>query len=160
MDLTKKQEMFCKEYLIDLNATQAAIRAGYSNPSCGSIGSENLQKPEIQERIQELADERSKRVIITADEVLRNIKNIGERCMQAVPVTKFNPETKEYEQTGEYEFKENGALKAQELLGKHLKLFGADGSPDNPITVMMPQITVKGKPKEYNVGSDPDSQAA
>ena len=45
--LTAKQERFCEEYLIDLNATQAAIRAGYSVESAGSIGSENLTKPEI-----------------------------------------------------------------------------------------------------------------
>lgn len=45
--LTPKQERFVDEYLIDLNATQAAIRAGYSEKTAGSIGSENLQKPEI-----------------------------------------------------------------------------------------------------------------
>ena len=49
--LTKKNEVFCEEYLIDLNATQAAIRAGYSVDSAGSIGSELLKKPEIRARI-------------------------------------------------------------------------------------------------------------
>ena len=49
--LTKKNEVFCDEYLIDLNATQAAIRAGYSVESAGSIGSELLKKPEIRARI-------------------------------------------------------------------------------------------------------------
>ena len=45
--MTKKQKKFIEEYLIDLNATQAAIRAGYSPDTAGSIGSENLKKPEI-----------------------------------------------------------------------------------------------------------------
>jgi Terminase small subunit len=52
--MTPKQERFCAEYLIDLNATQAAIRAGYSKKTAASIGEENLRKPEIQAKILEL----------------------------------------------------------------------------------------------------------
>ena len=51
MRMTDKQARFCEEYMIDLNATQAAIRAGYSVESAGSIGSELLKKPEIRARI-------------------------------------------------------------------------------------------------------------
>ena len=58
--LTPKQARFCEEYLVDLNATQAAIRAGYSVESAGSIGSENLTKPEIRARIETAMAERSK----------------------------------------------------------------------------------------------------
>ena len=47
--MTEKQKLFCEEYLIDLNATQAALRAGYSEKTAYSIGNENLKKPEIQE---------------------------------------------------------------------------------------------------------------
>ena len=68
--LTKKNEVFCDEYLIDLNATQAAIRAGYSVESAGSIGSELLKKPEIRARIDRAMAERSKRTGINADRVL------------------------------------------------------------------------------------------
>ena len=50
--MTEKQKLFCEEYLIDLNATQAALRAGYSEKTAYSIGNENLKKPEIQEYIQ------------------------------------------------------------------------------------------------------------
>ena len=50
--MTEKQKRFCEEYLIDLNATQAALRAGYSEKTAYSIGNENLKKPEIQEYIQ------------------------------------------------------------------------------------------------------------
>ena len=54
MALTGKQEMFCREYLIDLNATQAAIRAGYSAKTVNRTASENMSKPDIQSRIAEL----------------------------------------------------------------------------------------------------------
>lgn len=77
MALTAKQELFAKEYIVDLNATQAAIRAGYSERTAYSIGQENLKKPEIQECIQKLMDERSKRTEITADMVLKEYAKLG-----------------------------------------------------------------------------------
>lgn len=75
--LTKKNEVFCDEYLIDLNATQAAIRAGYSVESAGSIGSELLKKPEIRARIDRAMAERSKRTGINADRVLLELGKIA-----------------------------------------------------------------------------------
>lgn len=77
MALTAKQELFVQEYLVDLNATQAAIRAGYSEKTAYSIGQENLKKPEIQEYIQTLMEERSKRTEITADMVLKEYAKLG-----------------------------------------------------------------------------------
>ena len=81
--LTAKQEAFCKEYLIDLNATQAAIRAGYSVKTAGTISNENMQKPAITKRIQELADNRSKRVEIDADWVLEQAVDMFKTCREA-----------------------------------------------------------------------------
>lgn len=75
--ITKKNEVFCEEYLIDLNATQAAIRAGYSPNAAGSIGSELLKKPEIRARIDQAMAERSKRTGINADRVLRELGRIA-----------------------------------------------------------------------------------
>jgi phage terminase small subunit len=69
--LTKKQARFIEEYLIDLNATQAAIRAGYSVKTAGEIGHENLKKPQIQVEIDKAIKARSKRVQITQDRVLK-----------------------------------------------------------------------------------------
>ena len=74
--LTPKQEMFCKEYLIDLNATQAAVRAGYSEKTGHEQGSQLLAKLSIQNRVQQLLEERSNRVQLSADEVLWELKNI------------------------------------------------------------------------------------
>ncbi|KMJ53784.1 hypothetical protein ACG97_05925 [Vogesella sp. EB] len=71
MALTAKQSRFVDEYLIDLNATQAALRAGYSKRTAGQIGDENLKKPEIQKAIQQRMQERQARTQISADMVLR-----------------------------------------------------------------------------------------
>lgn len=78
MALTDKQEMFCREYLIDLNATQAAIRAGYSEKTAPTIACENLIKPNVQQRIAELKAKRNERVEIDADYVLRRLAEIDQ----------------------------------------------------------------------------------
>ncbi len=69
MRLTAKQERFVSEYLLDLNATQSAIRAGYSEKTAYSIGSENLIKPEVQEAIQAMQKENAERNQVTIDEI-------------------------------------------------------------------------------------------
>jgi phage terminase small subunit len=78
MALTDKQEMFCREYLIDLNATQAAIRAGYSEKTANRTASENMSKPDIAQRIIELKSSRNERVEVNADYVLRRLVEIDE----------------------------------------------------------------------------------
>lgn len=75
--MTPKQQRFVDEYLIDLNATQAAIRAGYSKHTAKSIGQENLTKPDIAHAIAEAQQERSERTQITQDSVLRELALIG-----------------------------------------------------------------------------------
>ncbi len=75
--LTPKQELFCQEYIIDLNATQAAIRSGYSAKTAYSIGEENLKKPDIDLRIKELMKVRSERTEITQDRVLQEYARLA-----------------------------------------------------------------------------------
>ena len=116
--LTPKQEAFVREYLVDLNATQAAIRAGYSAKTAYSIGDENLKKPEIANAIKEAMDARAARTELTADYVLNGIRALVERCIQAEPVRDA-----EGSPTGEYKFEPAPALRGYELLGKHLGLF-------------------------------------
>ena len=77
MALTAKQERFVAEYLIDLNATQAAIRAGYSKKTARSVGYENLTKPDIQAAVSEAQAKRSERTEITQDRVLAELAKIG-----------------------------------------------------------------------------------
>jgi len=130
--LTAKQEAFCQEYLIDLNATAAAKRAGYSEDSAYSIGSENLKKPEIAARIVELRAQLSERTHVTPEYVIQGIKETAERCLQRVPVMKWDYGEKKMVQEQDEEgkdvwtFDSNGANKAFELLGKHIGLFEKD----------------------------------
>jgi phage terminase small subunit len=77
MDLTDKQKRFCEEYMIDLNATQAAIRAGYSEKTAKDIACENLAKPNIQQKISELQKAISERTQITADMVIKELAKVG-----------------------------------------------------------------------------------
>ena len=100
--LTKKQQQFVLEYLKDLNATQAAIRAGYSKNSAKEIGYENLTKPHIKEKIDEAMINRSERVKMTADDVLREIRDLA-----------FRNKEKD----------DKLMLDALKTYGKHLKLF-------------------------------------
>lgn len=71
--LTPKQAAFVEQYLVDLNATQAAIRAGYSRRSARAIGQENLTKPDVQAAITAAQQARSERVSVTADRVLEEL---------------------------------------------------------------------------------------
>ncbi len=75
--LTAKQDMFCREYLCDLNATQAAIRAGYSEHTAAEIGWENLRKPQIQARLKALMEGRVRRLDITADRILQELAHMA-----------------------------------------------------------------------------------
>lgn len=118
--LTDKQEAFCEEYLIDLNATQAAKRAGYSEGTANQIGSENLAKPYIAERIAELQAARSKRVEIDADFVLNGLMRLNSICMGDKEVTVTD---KDGALTTTKMFEQAGANKSFELIGRHLKMF-------------------------------------
>jgi phage terminase small subunit len=76
-DLTPKERRFVEEYLVDLNATQAAIRAGYSEKTAAAIGYENLRKPHIVDAIAKAMAERSERTRVTADRVITGIAELA-----------------------------------------------------------------------------------
>ncbi|MBH9407538.1 terminase small subunit [Pseudomonas aeruginosa] len=78
MALTKKQRLFVDEYLLDLNATQAAIRAGYSTRRATEIGYQLLPRPEVAQAIQAAMAERSKRTEVEADYVIRRLRESDE----------------------------------------------------------------------------------
>ena len=142
MPLTAKQERFAAEYLVDLNATQAAIRAGYSKKTAYSIGDENLRKPEIASAIQAEMDKRSERTDITADYVLQSIVSTMERCKQAEAVFNRRGEHVEVETPDggmalAYTFNAMGVLKGAELLGKHLKLFTDKVEHSGEVTLLV-----------------------
>lgn len=94
--LTAKQKRFCDEYLIDLNATQAAIRAGYSEKTAKQIGNENLTKPDIKEYIENRMAEKEKELIADQDEVMRYLTSVMRREKTESIVVTLNKETSTY----------------------------------------------------------------
>ena len=137
--LTDKQQAFCEEYLIDLNATQAAIRAGYSEHTAKDIGCQNLAKLYIAETIAELKAKRSERVQVSADDVLRDLLELKDVCMGKKEITLTDSDGA---LTTTKVFEHSGANKALESLGKHLKMFtdkqeitGKDGEALIPDTI-------------------------
>lgn len=131
MKLTPKQERFCQEYIIDLNGTQAAIRAGYSEKTANVIASENLAKPYIQAKLAELRAAISNQLNLNAEWVLQRLKDISDRCIQAEPVMVRGLDG-ELVESGEYKFDSSGAVRATELIGKHLGIFEADNKQKAP----------------------------
>lgn len=97
--LTEKQKRFCEEYLIDLNASQASLRAGYKN---GEIGRQLITKNNVSEYIRDLQEKQSERTRFTADKVVKELEKI------AFTETEITSKEK---------------IKALELLGKHLGMF-------------------------------------
>ena len=104
MSITNKQKRFCEEFLVDLNATQAAIRAGYSYKTARQIAAQNLSKLYIQDHLKELRGRQQERTQITADSVVKELALIG------------------FAEIGE-NIKASDKNKSLELLGKHLGMF-------------------------------------
>ena len=129
--VNRRQQLFVQEYPVDLNATKAAQRAGYSMRTAYSQGQALLKKPEIEEALERVFAERAKRTGVTQDWVVRRLRENAERAMQATPVL-----DRDGKETGEWTYRGQVANRALELLGKHLGMFpdrvehtGADGGP-------------------------------
>lgn len=141
--MTKKQKRFVEEYLIDLNATQAAIRAGYSPDTAGQIGEQNLKKLEIKSAVEKAMADRSRRTGISQDRVIQELAKIAFvnasdvidpedasviagaaredlACIQSVKVKQMTGDKGEMT---EREVKLADKLRALELLGKHLGMW-------------------------------------
>lgn len=123
-EMTAKQKLFCDEYLIDLNATQAAIRAGYSKKTAYSIGVENLKKPEIKKYIADRMAEKETKLIADQDEVLKYLTSVLRGKTQSeVVVVEGVGEGCSIARTMEKAPDEKERLKAAELLGKRYGLY-------------------------------------
>lgn len=128
--LTPKQDRFCREYVIDCNGTQAAIRAGYSPKTANEQASRLLANVSVSRRVHELQGKVAEKCEITAEYVLNGLREVAERCMEAKPVL-----DREGHETGEFTFNPSGANKAFELLGKYLKLFTDKHETEGRVTL-------------------------
>lgn len=116
--LTAKQSLFVKEYLVDLNATQAAIRAGYSKKTAHAIAAENLTKPLIAAAIQKAMSDRAEETQTSAKWVLDRLVELYGKCTQAEPVV-----GREGMPIGMYKMEASVAVRTLELIGKHHAMF-------------------------------------
>lgn len=173
MGLTAKQARFVEEYLVDLNATQAAIRAGYSAKTAHTIGHENLSKPEIAAAISTAQQARSQRTQITQERVLeelakigfsdirkmfsggslRSVDNLDDETAGAISsievISKPGPPDDEGNREVElvHKVKMWDKIAALEKIGRHLGMFdGASGNDDEalPVTVTIGRRTAVG----------------
>lgn len=168
--LTPKQQRFVEEYLVDLNATQAAIRAGYSPKTANEQGARLLVNVSVQAAIQEAMKSREQRTEVTQDRVVKELSKIafgdprnvmtwgpsGVKLKASTELTDdeaaFVSEVSETttEHGGSLKLKTNDKLKALELLGRHLGMFkekvevtGKDGGPVESQTVIVDDAAIK-----------------
>jgi phage terminase small subunit len=134
--VTEKQKRFCDEYLIDLNATQAAIRSGYSAKTAKQIGQQNLTKLDIQEYINKRLAEKEAELIADQDEILRTLTRVLRRQEMDTVVVTCKERSSKYDEKGkkvtiekevpqlvQVPTKVSDLNKAAELLGKRYALF-------------------------------------
>lgn len=134
--MTEKQKRFCDEYLIDLNATQAAIRSGYSAKTAKQIGQQNLTKLDIQEYINKRLAEKEAELIADQDEILRTLTRVLRRQEMDTVVVTCKERSSKYDEKGkkvtiekevpqlvQVPTKVSDLNKAAELLGKRYALF-------------------------------------
>ena len=138
--MTDKQQRFCDEYLIDLNGTKAAIRAGYSEKTARQMAAENLSKPVIKEYIEKRMAEKEDALIAKQDEVLKYLTSVMRREMAEHVVVTVVEENSSYEPDADGKMRKrtkrtekpeivqiparlSDANKAAELLGKVYALF-------------------------------------
>lgn len=138
MALTPKQQRFVEEYLIDMNATQAAIRAGYSEKGAHVRGAELLSNRKVADYVAEARANLSKRVEVTQEEVIEGLRQNIRRASEAEAVT-----DKDGNQIG-IVYQGNVVNKGLELLGKHLGMF------TDKVQVEMPPVQIEYK----NVGAE------
>ena len=168
--LTPKQKRFIDEYLVDLNATQAAIRAGYSAKTAYSIGIENLRKPEIQAALQKRRDKLQTKLEISQEKVLQELAAIAFAngadfakvvktgllaSVEMVPTNDLPPEKLpaiagiKANQYG-VEIKLHDKVRALEMLGKYLGLFEASNQQEQPANNLLDAISGCVKEDEFD----------
>jgi phage terminase small subunit len=172
MKLTPKQQKFCEEYMVDLNGTQAAIRAGYSKRSAQIQAVENLSKPIIQSVISELKQKLSAKTGVTAERLINELAKIGfsniqdyvsgdnlitdiskipkeqAACIESIKtVTTTESYGKVTNTRTQVSIKLYSKISAIELMGKHIGLFERDNIQKQ---IVMPPPIINVRPPKGN----------
>lgn len=121
--LTRKEERFCLEYIVDYNQTKAATRAGFAEKSAAKTGCKLMKDPRIRARVKELQKEQAQRLCLSSDLVVIKLLELVDICMAAKPVMEWSTEEHAFVPSGECQIDSKGATKALELLGRHLGMF-------------------------------------
>ncbi len=138
MKMTNKQKRFCDEYLIDMNATQSAIRAGYSPKTAKVIGNENLSKPYVKAYIDKRLKEKEDELIASQDEVLRYLTSVmrGQSQSEIVVVEGCGDGVSEAKRMLKAP-DERERLKASELLAKRYGILSDKVKLDGVVPVVI-----------------------
>jgi phage terminase small subunit len=136
-----RQQLFVQEYLKDLNASAAYVRAGYKTGNPDVCGPRLLGTVGVKAQVDAALEARKKTIQIDAAYVLDSIKSTMERCKQAEPVTNSRGQVVE----GEWQFRENGVLKGAELLGRHLGMYKDRIEHSGSIAIRVLSVELKAK---------------
>lgn len=144
MAISDKRRRFCEEYIICHSKREAAIRAGYKvtpGKSIGPLADQILADEDCKAYIEELNEEVRQRNNITKDTIIRDIIEVRDRCMQKVPVMVFDKVEKEFVQLqengeGVWQFDATNALKACDMLAKHIGFYEADKGPIANVNIL------------------------
>lgn len=160
--LTGKQEKFCNEYLIDFNGTRAAISAGYSEKTARKIAHENLTKPDIQRRIQSIADAKMKKTGDPVERIILELQLIAfgdykdlviwddDGIKKWIPSEELGEKSRIVQEISETTTQHGGSRKiktydkvrALEMLGRYHKIFTDKVEHSNPDGTLAPVVNI------------------
>lgn len=123
--LTEKQKRFVREWLVDMNGTRAALRAGYSEKSAAQTASRLMKDPAVQDYRNRLLKEQFDALGVTEHSLAMEVWRVFERCSAAKPVMIWDSDLREYVESGQWQFDAKGALKALDMLHSMMEKLGA-----------------------------------
>lgn len=119
--ITDKQKRFVREWLVDMNGTRAAIRAGYSEKSAAQTASRLMKDPAVREYRNALLKEEFDSLGITRHSLAVEVWRVYERCAAATPVMQWDSQLRDYIESGDWQFDSKGCLKALGMLNGMLE---------------------------------------
>lgn len=135
--LTERERAFVRQYLVDLNGTQAAIRVGYSEKTAASQASRLLRKPNVQAYRDALLQEQFDAIGVTKHSIAAEVWGIYQKCCQKEPVMEWDSVNRKWVPSGEWAFNVKGALKALDMLRQMLPEMKQDSDAGGGLEEML-----------------------